>query len=114
MRLTDLIEQELGESSDDYEHGAHRQCRGDRFELNYEETGGHFRILYLLSFDPCTCGIGTAIVNAIRTRYMLMHLVPVAVDVMPDAEAFWEKVGFVPDPDNPDSWIHENYLEEAA
>lgn len=66
------------------------------------------RIIALRCTSPLT-GAGRNIVRTIVSVCREYCMIPLAIDVVPTAEEFWEKMGFEPLDDGSRDWVHSGW-----
>ncbi len=70
-----------------------------------EET---IRIITLRCTTPRT-GAGSRIIKTLLSICTQCQLIPLAIDVAPAAEGFWEVMGFTPLDDGSRDWVHSGW-----
>lgn len=79
------------------------------FRLEFSQVGERLSINYLEVMEEGV-GIGRAVIEAIHRFCAEFGLIPVARRVFPDKEPFWQYHGYMPDPEDPDYFIHPEFV----
>ncbi len=83
-------------------------CSQERETLHLQMCEQAVRIINIQAAHPGN-GAGRRIISSLYHLCRESDLILLAIDVAPDAEGFWEALGFLPLDDGSHDWVHQHW-----